>query len=216
MINFQHFGNISTDSERPDHIFFLKTGLIYAFILTKKFKNQQNIQFFWWFLVPKIVFWKNHYWVGTTTDCFDPIFGFLGTFCFEKHRSASWNMIGMFSELSGHSDYINTWARISSRKLLNCTHCIVEFECVSAQLYLVDDSQLQWRENISEKWTKKTSRIVKKCSIHECIFWFVPNPQGKDFDKSNQTSAWNLPNFDQEIQCTERILFFSITPSKVG
>ena len=65
----------------------------------------------------------------------------------------------------------------------------MEFECVSAQLYLVDDSQLQWRENISEKWTKKTSRIVKKCSIHECIFWFVPNPQGKDFDKSNQTSA---------------------------
>ena len=104
--------------------------------------------------------------------------------------------------------YIDIWARISSRKLLNCTHCIVEFECVSAQLYLVDDSQLQWRENISEKWTKKTSRIVKKCSIHECIFWFVPNPQGKDFDKSNQTSAWNLPNFDQEIQCTERVLFF--------
>ena len=87
--------------------------------------------------------------------------------------------------------YIDTWARISSRKLLNCTHCIVEFECVSAQLYLVDDSQLQWRENISEKWTKKTSRIVKKCSIHECIFWFVPSSaaQGKDFDKSNQTSA---------------------------
>ena len=86
----------------------------------------------------------------------------------------------------------------------------MEFECVSAQLYLVDDSQLQWRENISEKWTKKTSRIVKKCSIHECIFWFVPNPQGKDFDKSNQTSAWILPHFDQEIKCTERILVFSV------
>ena len=101
-------------------------------------------------------------------------------------------------------------ARNSSRKLLNCCHNIVEFECVSAQLYLVDDSQLQWRENISEKWTKKTSRIVKKCSIHECIFWFVPNPQGKDFDISNQTSAWILPHFDQEIKCTERILVFSV------
>jgi hypothetical protein len=39
-----------------------------------------------------------------TTECFEPIFGFLGTFSFEKHRSAPWNMIGMFSELSGHSD----------------------------------------------------------------------------------------------------------------
>ena len=28
---------------------------------------------------------------------------------------------------------------------------LLYFECVSAQLYLVDDSQLQWRENISEK-----------------------------------------------------------------
>ena len=38
-----------------------------------------------------------------TTDCFEPIFGFLGQFCFEKHRSASWSRIGMFSELSGCS-----------------------------------------------------------------------------------------------------------------
>ena len=49
-------------------------------------------------------FWKKHYWVATTTDCFEPIFGFLGQFCFEKHRSASWSRIGMFSELSGRSE----------------------------------------------------------------------------------------------------------------
>ena len=54
--------------------------------------------------MPKIVFWKKHYWVATTTDCFEPIFGFLGQFCFEKHRSASWSRIRMFSELSGRSD----------------------------------------------------------------------------------------------------------------
>ena len=46
---------------------------------------------------------KNGFKNGTTTDCFEPIFGFLGQFCFEKHRSASWSRIGMFSELSGRS-----------------------------------------------------------------------------------------------------------------
>ena len=57
--------------------------------------------------MPKIVFWKKHYWVATTTDCFEPIFGFIGQFCFEKHRSASWSRIGMFSELSGRSVLYN-------------------------------------------------------------------------------------------------------------
>ena len=71
--------------------------------IDKKFKNQTNIQFVWRFLVPKIVFWKKHYWVATTTDCFEPIFGFLRQFCFEKHRSATWSRMGMFSELSGRS-----------------------------------------------------------------------------------------------------------------
>ena len=47
---------------------------------------------------------KNHLTVGTTTDCFEPIFGFLRSFWFEKYRSAPWNRIGMFSELSGRSD----------------------------------------------------------------------------------------------------------------
>ena len=54
----------------------------------------------------KIVFWKNHYWVATTTDCFEPIFGFLRSFWFEKYRSAPWNRIGMFSELSGRSEIL--------------------------------------------------------------------------------------------------------------
>ena len=53
--------------------------------------------------MPKIVFWKKHYWVATTTDCFEPIFGLLRQLCFEKHRSASWSRRGMFSELSGRS-----------------------------------------------------------------------------------------------------------------
>ena len=44
--------------------------------------------------------------VGTTTDCFEPIFGFLRSFWFEKYRSASWSRIGMFSEPSGRSDFI--------------------------------------------------------------------------------------------------------------
>ena len=33
-----------------------------------------------------------------------PIFGFFVQFCFQKHRSDTWNRIWMFSELSGHSD----------------------------------------------------------------------------------------------------------------
>ena len=53
--------------------------------------------------MPKIVFWKKHYWVATTTDFFEPIFVFLRQFCFEKHRSATWSRMGMFSELSGQS-----------------------------------------------------------------------------------------------------------------
>ena len=69
----------------------------------------QNVQFFWWFFVPKIVFWKKNYWVATTTDCFEPIFGFFRQFCFEKNRSASWSWIGMFSELTGRSDKTQRW-----------------------------------------------------------------------------------------------------------
>jgi hypothetical protein len=43
--SFQHFGNISTDSESPAFKFF-RIGLTHAFIFTEKFKNQQNLQSF--------------------------------------------------------------------------------------------------------------------------------------------------------------------------
>ena len=109
----QYVGISKTSSEKFD----CRTSRI-CWKITKILKNVQKIhallfvfetpdngknRTFCWFLVPKIVFWKNHYWVATTTDCFEPIFGFLGSFCFEKHRSASWSRIGMFSELWGRS-----------------------------------------------------------------------------------------------------------------
>ena len=57
MNSFQHFGNISTDSKSPAFEFF-RTDLKYAFILTEKFKNQQNIQLFGDFAL-ETGFWKN-------------------------------------------------------------------------------------------------------------------------------------------------------------
>jgi hypothetical protein len=60
-----------------------------------------------------------HYWVATTIDCVEPIFGFLGSFCFEKHRSASWSRIEMFSELSGHSDIAISGRKTLQRFFLN-------------------------------------------------------------------------------------------------
>ena len=55
------------------------------------------------FFAPKTVFWKNHYWGGSEIDCFEPIFGFLMQFCFQKHRSGTWDPKDMFSAPSGHS-----------------------------------------------------------------------------------------------------------------
>ena len=56
LFSFQHFGIILTDSESPAFKFF-RIGLTYAFILAKKFKNQQNIRFFLLiFFAPKTVF----------------------------------------------------------------------------------------------------------------------------------------------------------------
>ena len=49
--SFQHFGNILTDSESPAFK-FVRIGLTYAFILTEKIKNQQNILFIDDFLAP--------------------------------------------------------------------------------------------------------------------------------------------------------------------
>ena len=62
-------------------------------------------------LLQKQFFEKKHYWGGSIIDCFEPIFRFLIQFWFKKHRSDTWNRIGMFSELSGHSDAkcMNPW-----------------------------------------------------------------------------------------------------------
>ena len=105
--SFQHFGNILTDSESPAFK-FVRIGLLtYAFIFTEKFKINKTSNFFDDFFTPKIVFWIKHYWGAPVIDCFEPIFRFLVQFCFQKHRSDTWNRIGMFSELSGHSE--NVW-----------------------------------------------------------------------------------------------------------
>ena len=39
-------------------------------------------------------------------DCFEPIFGFLRSFWFQKNRSDTWDPKGMFSAPSGHSDTV--------------------------------------------------------------------------------------------------------------
>ena len=57
-------------------------------------------EFFDDFLVPKKVISKNIHSGASVTDCFEPIFGFFRSFWFEKCRSAPWNRIGMFSELT--------------------------------------------------------------------------------------------------------------------
>ena len=74
--------------------------------MTREWIRSETVLFFRWFFLPKKVIWKNHPSVATTTDCFEPIFGFLRSFWFEKYRSASWRRIGMFSELSGRSALI--------------------------------------------------------------------------------------------------------------
>ena len=71
----------STDPGSPK-INFFRTGLIYAHVLRYNCKNQENVQFFWQFLVPKKVIWKNHLQGGPEIDCFEPIFGFFMTFGF--------------------------------------------------------------------------------------------------------------------------------------
>ena len=66
-------------------------------------KINKMSNFFDDFFAPKTVFWKNHYWGGSEIDCFEPIFGFLMQFCFQKHRSGTWDPKDMFSAPSGHS-----------------------------------------------------------------------------------------------------------------
>ena len=56
LIDFQHFGNISTDSKSP--VFFL-SGLIYPYILTKNSKVNKTSNFFEDFWCRKQFFEKN-------------------------------------------------------------------------------------------------------------------------------------------------------------
>ena len=39
-------------------------------------------------------------------DCFEPILRYLVQFCFQKHRSGTWDPKGMFSAPSGGSNYL--------------------------------------------------------------------------------------------------------------
>ena len=83
---------------------WIHLDILELFEKLQKYNLKFKMSFFWWFLVTKKVIWKNDHSVGPVTDCFEPIFGFLRSVWFEKCRSAPWNRIGMFSELSGHSD----------------------------------------------------------------------------------------------------------------
>ena len=40
-------------------------------------------------------------------DCLEPIFGFLMQFCFQKHRSGTWDLKDMFSAPSGRSGFFD-------------------------------------------------------------------------------------------------------------
>ena len=52
-----------------------------------------------------MIFLKNNwYWGGPVIDSFEPIFGFLVQFCFQKHRSDTWDPKWMFSAPSGRSE----------------------------------------------------------------------------------------------------------------
>ena len=100
--SFQHFGNILTDSEVL-HLNLSELVLLMHLYSEKNSKFNKTSDIFDDFFASKTVFWKKHYWGAPVIDCFEPIFRFLVQFCFQKHRSDTWNRIGMFSELSGHS-----------------------------------------------------------------------------------------------------------------
>ena len=73
----------------------------------KNSKVNKTFNYFDDVFAPKTVFWKNHYWVASEIDCFEPIFGFLMQFWFWKHRSDTKNPKGMFSVPSGRSAISN-------------------------------------------------------------------------------------------------------------
>ena len=55
--------------------------------------------------------------VRSTIDCFEPIFGFLMQFCFEKHMSALWDPKGIIWALSESSAIYLDYRNIDSENL---------------------------------------------------------------------------------------------------
>ena len=70
----------------------------------KNSKINKTSNFFDDFFAPKQFFEKNHYWVAIGIDCFEPIFGFLRQFWFQKHRADTWDPKEMFSAPSERSE----------------------------------------------------------------------------------------------------------------
>ena len=92
--SFQHFGNILTDSECPAFKFF-RTGLTCAFILTEKFKNQQNVDDFF---LPKTVFWKNSSGEGLELIVLNPYLDSLCNSAFQN-IGLTWSQRDVFNTL---------------------------------------------------------------------------------------------------------------------
>ena len=76
----------------------------------KNSKFNKMFNYFDDFCAPKTVFWKNHYWVASEINCFEPIFGFLMQFWFWKYRTDTWNPKKMFSAPSGRSETNKSWS----------------------------------------------------------------------------------------------------------
>ena len=125
------------------------------------------------FFAPKTVFWKNHYWGGSGIDCFEPIFRFLMQFCFQKHRSGTWNPKDMFSAPSWRSDKsqiitrsnvfhhlylleVNVHVQNSHGVLDRLVPCILRLVCsrnsmaiLNLQIRKTDDEKVASRNNLA-------------------------------------------------------------------
>ena len=73
-ISFYNFGNMSTDSESPDIIFFLNCSKLFIYIAIKIQKSTKHPIFLMILLLQKQFFEKNLTGGGSITDCFEPIF----------------------------------------------------------------------------------------------------------------------------------------------
>ena len=81
LIDFQHFGNISTDSKSP--VFFL-SGLIYPYILTKNSKVNKTSNFFEDFWCRKQFFEKNITGQQRQLIVLNPFLDSLGNFALKN------------------------------------------------------------------------------------------------------------------------------------